>query len=60
MKTELLIITLIAGQALYAGGNDLDPVVKGHTLYELGSFEVEKSYSPIIVDAKMLPTYEVT
>ena len=38
----------------------IDPVAEGETNYELGAFVVEKSNAPIIIDATIMPTYEVS
>ncbi len=33
---------------------------KGNTNHELGAYVIEKSIAPLIVDARILPTYEVS
>lgn len=38
----------------------LEPVAEGHTNYRLGAYLIEKSIAPIIVDARILPTYEIS
>jgi len=37
-----------------------DPVAEGNTNLELGDYVIEKSIAPLIVDARILPTYEVS
>lgn len=37
-----------------------DPVAKGNTNHELGAYVIEKSIAPLIVDARILTTYEVS
>lgn len=37
-----------------------DPVAEGNTNHELGAYIIEKSLAPIIVDARILTTYEVS
>lgn len=58
MKRKILLITALVLILLPA--HALDPVAQGKTNYELGDFTVEKSNAPIIVDATLLPTYEVS
>jgi hypothetical protein len=38
----------------------LEPVAKGNTNHELGTYVIEKSNAPLIVDARILTTYEVS
>ena len=58
MKRKILLIAVLALILLPA--HALDPVAKGKTNHELGDFTVEKSSAPIIIDATLLPTYEVS
>jgi len=37
-----------------------DPVAEGNTHHELGTYIIEKSVAPVIADARILPTYEVS
>lgn len=38
----------------------VDPVAEGETNHELGAYIIEKSNAPIISDARILTTYEVS
>ena len=55
------LITLFAVFTLLAlPGMALDPVAQGETNCKLGAYIVVKSSAPLIVDARILPTYEVS
>lgn len=58
MRKVISFITTVL--ILSIPGYALNPVAQGNTNYELGAFVVEKSIRPIIVDARILPTYEVS
>lgn len=55
------IINLLGILALvFSPAIALEPVAEGKTNNELGSYYVEKSEAPIIVDARILTTYKVS
>lgn len=53
---SLIFIPVLASEPVHG----IDPVTEGNTNYELGAFVVEKSSAPVIFDATLLPTYEVS
>lgn len=54
-----LLILLSVSLLVYFPAMALEPVAEGNTNHELGAYVIEKSVAPLIVDARILPTYEV-
>ena len=55
------LLTLLSVSILiYCPSIAMDPVAEGNTNHELGTFVIEKSVAPLIVDARILPTYVVS
>lgn len=55
------LLTLLSVSILiFSSSLAMDPVAEGKTNHELGAYVIEKSVAPLIVDARILPTYEVS
>jgi len=58
MKKLLTILSVLI--LIWIPSSALEPVAEGKTNHELGYYIIEKSIAPLIVDARILPTYEVS
>ena len=57
MKKIFILLGILA--MIASPTSALEPVAEGETYHELGAYLIEKSNAPIIIDARILTTYEV-